>query len=740
MTVTNASIFPAALPVPAARFVGRQAEMTQLEGLLRRPDIRLLTLVGVGGSGKTRLALEAVGRFTADRGQQVAFVDLAPLTASDLVGKAIAQSLGLRDAVWEGDLVYALQEIAWLLVLDNFEHVLDAASLVFDLLSRCPLLRIVVTSRAVLGVRGEHVFSVHAMQQDQCVELFLDRASAADSNFSIALEDEPTLAEICRRVDGLPLAIELAAARVRVLPPRALLTRLESRLGLLTGGGPDRPVRHQTLRNTIEWSCRLLRGSEQTLFRRLAVFRGGWSLGAAVSVVADTDIDALTRLASLVDKSLIEPVPTSSGDARFRMLETIREYALQLLFLSGETDDVMRSVIRYLIRLCESEVGNQRGGGQAAWFGQLDLELDNIRAALAWTLQAPDGAELGLHLAALLHNFWKEGAHWSEGRLWLERALARAEKVDPAVLAHGLTVAGDLAYLQNDSARARECLEWSIVLWRQQDPCQWLATSLRLMARIAIGDGQLALARSLCAEALAAANEAGVRVETGLALNVMGMVDQSVGDLAGAMARYEEGLRIMRALGDLPGTAFILWEIGQVAELQGELDRASAVFAQGLAVSQQAGDRKEAARCLLGLARVALRGDTELDTAESLALRSMDLFRAMGADREIEQAQALVASIRSQREGKVRVRARRSDGLTAREAQIVTLIAEGATNSAIGSYLALSVRTVERHIENIYAKLGVQGRTARAAVAGYAVRSEIDAIAVWGRKTTRPHG
>jgi ATP/maltotriose-dependent transcriptional regulator MalT len=219
------------------------------------------------------------------------------------------------------------------------------------------------------------------------------------------------------------------------------------------------------------------------------------------------------------------------------------------------------------------------------------------------------------------------------------------------------------------------------------------------------------------------------------------MVDQSAGDLAGAMAHYEDGLRIMRELDDLPGAAFILWEIGQVAELQGELERASAVFAEGLAISQQAGDRKEAARCLLGLARVALRRQTELDAAEALALQSIDLFRAMGAPRESEQAEALVAGIRDQRDGRIRSRARRRDGLTAREAQIDTLIAEGATNSAIGTSLDLSVRTVERHIENIYAKLGVQGRTARAAVAGYAVRAELDTTPpLSGRKTTRSHG
>jgi predicted ATPase/DNA-binding CsgD family transcriptional regulator len=717
MKATSTSV-----PVPPARFVGRTVEMTAVGDLLRRREVRLLTLVGVGGCGKTRLALEAVRRFASDSQQPIAFVDLAPLPSAELVSQTIAQVLELGQQLRDEELVEALRDQSVLLVLDNFEHVLSAAGLVFSLLSACPALRLLITSRAVLGIRGEDVFSVRPMQSDQCVQLFIDRARAADSRFVVADGDEPILTEICARLDGLPLAVELAAARVRTLPPKSLVTRLQPRLSLLSGGGRDRPTRHQAIRNTIEWSYRLLSDADRALFRRLAVLRGSWTLEAADSVASDIDIDMLAGVASLVDNSLVESVPTPSGEPRFRMLETIREFALEQLEASGETEGAARGLVDYLVKMCESDV-RERGSAQAARFAQLDLELDNIRAALTWSLGSARDVEHGMHLAALLLNFWKEGARWTEGRQWLERTLATPDPVDPVVLAAALTAAGDLAYLQGDSIRAREYLKRGLELWRRQSPHGWLSKSLRLMARIAIGDGQFSVAQSLCEEALEVATQSGFGVETGLALNAMGMVHQAVGDLKGAMMRYEQGLQIMRELDDLPGSAFILLEIGQVAELGGDLGRATEVFAEGLEISQRAGDRKEAARCLVGLARIALRGDGNLASAEALASQSVDLFRALGADHEVEQAQAIVALAQERRHGTFRPRSRRSDGLTEREAQIVGLIAEGASNAAIGARLLLSVRTVERHIENIYAKLGVQGRTARAAVAGYAVRS-----------------
>jgi non-specific serine/threonine protein kinase len=441
------------------------------------------------------------------------------------------------------------------------------------------------------------------------------------------------VAEICGRLDGLPLAIELAAARVRVLPLKALLSRLDQRLPLLTGGGQDRPIRHQALRNTICWSYRLLDEAEQAFFCRLAVFRGGWTLEAAGSITSDENIDVLTSVASLVDQSLVESVPGPSGEPRFRMLETIREFALEQLSVRGGTWAAEHALIDYLVGL--SHAGAGRGRMQADWFARLNLELDNIRAAFTWTLGSPERGPLGLHLAILLHCFWKEGAHWSEGRQWLDRILERPGPVDPLELARGLTVAGDLALLQGDGIGARRYLERSLEMWREQGQRELPGLTLRLMARIAIDDGQLSVAHACCEQALDAAKQSGERLEIGLALNAMGMVCQSAGDLIGATAHFEECLKIMRELGDLPGTAFVLWEIGSAAELQGELDRASAAFTEGLAVGERAGDRKETARCLLGLARVALRNEHDLEYAESLASRGIALFRGMGAKREM---------------------------------------------------------------------------------------------------------
>jgi predicted ATPase/DNA-binding CsgD family transcriptional regulator len=710
--------------VPPSAFVGRAAELSMLGDLIRRPEIRLLTLVGVGGAGKTRMALEAVRRFGPDT-NQAAFVDLAPLPSADLVATTIADALGLDKDVPPEELARLLRDQPRLLILDNFEHVLAAASLVSFLLGACPRLRVLVTSRSVLGIRGEHVYRVRPMLSDECVQLFVDRARAADHGFILDTNDRPVVTEISRRVDGLPLAIELAAARVRILPPKALLQRLEPRLAVLAGGERDRPLRHQALRNTIEWSYRLLPDTEQALFRHVAVFRGSWTLEAAATVAALQDVEVLDGISSLVDNSLVESVPTATGEPRFRVLETIREYALEQLAGRGERTGAEGRLIRHLIANCESDISELHGVEQAGWFAGLELDLDNVRAALAWTSESGRDVDLALQLAALLHNFWELGGHWHEGQMWLERSLAAAQEVDPVVLARALTIAGDMAYLLEDYTRARQHLERAVELWRQERPSAWLASSLRLLARVAVRDGQLSHAQLYCHEALDAATRSDAGAEIALAHNVVAIVAQNLGDLSEAMTHYEEGLRVARELVHLPAIALILWGMGTLAERQGDLDRAAAVFTEGLAISQQVSDKKEAARCLLGLARVGLQRNTELESAERMATESAELLRRMGAKRDLEQAETVLVTIQERRVSASRARPRRSDGLTAREAEIVGLIGEGTSNAEISTRLVLSVRTVERHIENIYSKLGVQGRTARAAVAGYAVRNGI---------------
>src|SRR5215469_4197256 len=432
------------LPTSLTPLVGREQEIAAVCALLWRPEVRLVTLTGTGGVGKTRLALEVAAAMNAAFADGICFVTLAALTDPELVLPTIAQSLGVREQGSRpllDSLKDHLREQQLLLVLDNFEQVARAAPVVADLLAATPRLHVLVTSRASLHLSGEHEFVVpplalpdvqnlppfERLTEYESTRLFTERARAVQSGFALTEENAAAVAAICQQVDGLPLTIELAAGRTKLFSPQALLPRLKSRLKLLVGGARDRPLRQQTLRGTIAWSYSLLEEDEKILFRRLAVFVGGCTLEAAEAVCnahADLEIDVLDAVTGLVDKSLLGQETQADGEPRLLMLETIREYALERLEASGEAEAVRRQHATFFLQEVMEAEPKIRSAEEARWRKRLEVEQDNLRAALGFTLESQE-AEMGLQLAGALLPFWRVSSQDREGRSWCELVLAQ---------------------------------------------------------------------------------------------------------------------------------------------------------------------------------------------------------------------------------------------------------------------------------------------------------------------------
>jgi predicted ATPase/class 3 adenylate cyclase len=649
------------LPIQPTPLVGRERQVAEVRTLLDG-GARLVTLTGPGGVGKTRLGLQAAAELVDRFDDGVVFIPLASIGDPDLVISTIAQTLGLRETgglPLQDTVKGYLADRHLLLVLDNFEQVLHAAPLVADLLAACPKLAALVTSRAVLHLRGERELAVpplacpdpddgHAVEnlsRYAAVALFVQRATAETRTFSVTDENASAVAEICRRVDGLPLGIELAAVRVRLLTPQALLARMERRLPILTGGPRDLPERQRTLGDTIAWSYDLLDEGEQRLFRRLSVFEGGCTLEAAETVCSadeDLGIPILDSLAALITQSLVLRLEGPDGEPRFTMLETIREYGLRRLDESGEAVDIRRRHAEYFLRLSMPSDAARRGPEQATWLRRLEREHDNLRVMLAWSVEAQDEPDVLARIARAFWRFWWMRGHLSEARRWLERALARA--TEPPARIEVLQIAGRLAFFQDEYPRANALLTEAIAMSRASGDQGSLASGLETLSYVTRLAGDYERAAELCDESLALTRQLGNGVRIGYSLHACALVAYGQGDVGRAAEAWEEALRLHRESGYITFVPHLLHGLARLAMERDELERATMLCEEAAELFEQQDDNYGLLLCLIGLMRIAQRrGDT--GQVVRLASEVLALGRTWGSRTAIRNVLESLASV-----------------------------------------------------------------------------------------------
>jgi predicted ATPase/class 3 adenylate cyclase/DNA-binding CsgD family transcriptional regulator len=664
---------PNNLPVQLTPLIGRAQEVAAIQDLLQREDVRLVTLTGPGGTGKTRLGLQVAAELSDLFTDGVYFVNLAPISDPELVVPTVAQTLGIREVAGQSLPERLKEEVQYkqlLLVLDNFEQVVSAALAVTDLLGACPKLKLLVTSREVLRVRAEHEFAVPPLavpdpthlpelaqlSQYAAVALFIQRAQAVKPAFQVTAANAPAVAEICVRLDGLPLAIELAAVRIKLLPPQALLARLGQRLAVLTGGAKDVPARQQTLRNTIEWSYQLLDAQEQQLFRRLSAFVGGCTLEAIEAVCDALDnnngaVSVLDGVASLIDKSLLQQTEREGEEPRLVMLETIREYGLETLETSGEMEGTRRAQAVYYLRLAEEAEPELTGPQQTMWLERLEREHENLRAVLHWSLEkagdeeATQRKETALRLGAALRRFWLMHGHLSEGRSFLEQALTARRGIVASVRVKALLAAASLAVFVDDTERAERLCEESLTLCRELGDRAGIAFSLYLLGMVANTTGSLATARMYTEEALALGREVGDMGGIAWSLNSLAILVSEQGEYSRAHALFEESLAMHRASGDKRGIAISLFRLAWVLFVsQGDPAPAHSLLEESLALFRELGDIGNIAQCLSLSGRLALtQGDTT--AGRSLLTESLRLSREIGSQWGIAESLAELAQV-----------------------------------------------------------------------------------------------
>ena len=631
------------LPMPRTSLVGREQDLAEAAKLLLDSNIRLLSFTGTGGGGKTRLAL-AVARHVAERFPGgVQFVGLGSITNPNLVGSAIVKALNLQPVANRtipqviADQLEAAGPL--LLILDNFEQVLPAAPLVSEILGHCALMKVVVTTRASLQIYGEQEFPVAPLCDSAAIQLFQQRALAVRPNFVISSENDAAIRAICNRLDGLPLAIELAAARTKVLSPKAILERLQSRLMLLTSGAADLPERQRTLRKTIDWSYDLLSEGEQRLFWRFSVFVGSATLEAAEAVCntgQDLEVGVFEGLASLLDKNLVHRDERSNAEPRFTMLETIREYALERLASSGEEAHTRRTHAAYCLVLAEEGNPELDPIARTEWLGRCDLEVDNFRSALDWLVQN-NQIEWALRLSMALFRFWDMREHFLEGRTRLE-ALLRIAK-DGFVKERGriCTFLGALATSQGDYEAADAFLKQSLALYRELDDQWGIAASLNALAVATRDRGDFDEAERFFEESLSHWRRLPDRLSMARCLHNLANVAKMRGDYSGAATALAEATSIFEEVGDASGAAWSVNQSGDLELEQGRIESAQNLYLNALKTFRKTSNRWGCARSLADLGHIYCK-QGEFAFAYAAYREALELFAQLGHRRGIARA------------------------------------------------------------------------------------------------------
>jgi predicted ATPase/transcriptional regulator with XRE-family HTH domain len=637
------------LPSPTSTLLGRAHTVEAAVELLLDPDVRLVTLVGPPGVGKTRLALAIAREIQAHFREGVCFVPLAPVSSAERVLPAIAQALDLLDSgrPLAAALVDRLRGEEVLLVLDNLEHLLAAAAEIAALLAAAAALKILCTSRTALRIVGEHEFlvpplplpdlirlpGVDSFAQNPALALFVARAQAIHPGFAVTIENLRPLAEICHRLDGLPLAIELAATRIKLFSPAAILARLDRRLPFLTGGHRDAPARQRTLEAAIAWSYDLLDDAEKRCLARLGVFRGGWTLEAA-EAICGAEIDVVNRLAALVDQSLIQTTHTADGDVRFHILETIREFALLRLGEEADAAAVQERHARYYLDLAVTAERQLQGSAQAAWMNRLHAESKNLRAAFAWSLSAPGDVAPGLRAGAALWWFWWTDGQVGEGRQWLGRLIARAREmglVADAALGPALLGAGILAFFAGEFAEAIPHLMEARAIGVRVGDQITQGYAIFMLGTVHVLSGQPDDGHVLLEQGSATLRSAGNAAlwQVGVTSLARTLLSFERGDLAEAQRHADNGMRIFHQLGQPYGIGLAFNYQGDVARQRGELERAAACYQAALPLLQDARARSEIPAVLHNLGHVFLAQGDVVQAANVFA-EGLELQRAVG--------------------------------------------------------------------------------------------------------------